>query len=54
MLSVSEEMIVYGTASRVLTLEGLVQSKQAAGRTKDLLILPELEALIRIKKKDEA
>jgi len=53
-LSVSEEMIVYGTASRVLTLEGLVKSKQAAGRTKDLLILPELEALIRIKKKDEA
>jgi hypothetical protein len=30
---------------RVLTLEGLIKAKRAAGRTKDLLVLPELEAL---------
>ncbi len=29
----------------VLTLGGLIKAKRAAGRTKDLLVLPELEAL---------
>jgi hypothetical protein len=29
----------------VLSLEGLISSKRAAGRPKDLLTLPELEAL---------
>jgi hypothetical protein len=29
----------------VLTLEGLISSKQAAGRPKDLRLLPELQAL---------
>lgn len=29
----------------VLSLEGLIRSKEAAGRTKDLLVLPELKAL---------
>jgi hypothetical protein len=53
-LSLSEEMIVFGMPSRVLTLEGLIKSKHAAGRTKDLLILPELEALLKIKKKENA
>ncbi len=29
----------------VLTLKGLISAKRAAGRVKDLLVLPELEAL---------
>lgn len=36
---------LYGCKVRVLTLEGLINAKRAAGRTKDLLVLPELEAL---------
>ena len=36
---------VYDCNVRVLTLEGLIKAKRAAGRTKDLLVLPELEAL---------
>ena len=36
---------LYGCDVRVLTLEGLINAKRAAGRTKDLLVLPELEAL---------
>lgn len=52
-LSFSEEMIVFGLPSRVLTLEGLIKSKHAAGRTKDLLIIPELAALLKIKKKED-
>ena len=30
---------------RVLSIEGLILAKRAAGRTKDLLVLPELEAM---------
>ena len=36
---------LYECKVRVLTLEGLINAKRAAGRTKDLLVLPELEAL---------
>ena len=36
---------LYGCEVRILTLEGLIKAKRAAGRTKDLLVLPELEAL---------
>ncbi len=36
---------IYGCEVRVLTLDGLIKAKRAAGRTKDLLVLPELEAL---------
>lgn len=36
---------LYGCDVRILTLEGLIKAKRAAGRTKDLLVLPELEAL---------
>lgn len=38
-------MMLYKCEVRVLTLEGLINAKRAAGRTKDLLVLPELEAL---------
>ncbi|MEO6590421.1 MAG: hypothetical protein ABIP06_14070 [Pyrinomonadaceae bacterium] len=30
---------------KILSIDGLIKSKRAAGRTKDLLVLPELEAL---------
>lgn len=36
---------IYGCEVRILTIEGLIKAKRAAGRTKDLLVLPELEAL---------
>jgi len=36
---------LYNCEVRVLTLDGLINAKRAAGRTKDLLVLPELEAL---------
>jgi len=45
----SEEIELYGMRCRVLTLEGLIKSKKAAGRTKDLMLLPELEALVEIR-----
>lgn len=36
---------LYGCEVRILTIEGLIKAKRAAGRTKDLIVLPELEAL---------
>lgn len=50
LLSFSEELELYGMACKVLTLEGLIKTKKAAGRRKDLMLLPELEALIEIRK----
>lgn len=38
-------MNLFDLECRVLTLDALIESKRAAGRTKDLLVLPELEAL---------
>ena len=49
-LSFSEEMMLFGMPLRTLTLEGLIRSKKAAGRGKDLRLLPELEILLRIRK----
>ena len=49
-LSASEEIEIFGMRCRVLTLEGLIQTKRAAGRSKDLMLLPELEALLEIRK----
>ena len=34
----------------VMTLEGLIVSKKATGRPKDLKLVPELEALLEIRK----
>jgi len=34
----------------VLSLEGLIQAKRAAGRVKDKLVLPELESMLEIKR----
>jgi hypothetical protein len=44
-LAASEPVELFGLSFDVLTLEALIASKRAAGRPKDLLVLPELEAL---------
>ena len=49
-LSFSEELELFGMRCRVLTLEGLIKTKRAVGRAKDLRLLPELEALLEIRK----
>jgi hypothetical protein len=36
---------------RVLSIEGLIKSKIAAGRPRDLYVLPELRGLSELKKK---
>jgi predicted nucleotidyltransferase len=49
-LSSSEDVELYGMRFSVLTLEGLIKTKKAAGRLKDRMLLPELEALLEIRK----
>lgn len=44
-LAASKPVELFGMSFDVLTLEALIASKRAAGRPKDLLLLPELEAL---------
>ncbi|MEZ5428147.1 MAG: hypothetical protein R2747_17880 [Pyrinomonadaceae bacterium] len=44
-LAHSEIVRLYGFDVKILSIEGLIKAKRAAGRTKDLLVLPELEAL---------
>lgn len=41
----SEIKSLLGFQVKVLNVESLIKAKRAAGRTKDLLVLPELEAL---------
>jgi hypothetical protein len=41
----SEQVELFGATFSVLTLDALIVSKRAAGRPKDLIVLPELEAL---------
>lgn len=50
-VNVSEWKDVEGNKFRVLTLDGLIRSKKAAGRKKDLNALPELEGLQELKEK---
>jgi predicted nucleotidyltransferase len=44
-LTQAEEIEVLGRQFWVLTIEALIRSKKAAGREKDLRLIPELEAL---------
>ena len=44
-LKSSEIKVLFGLPIKVLSIDGLIKAKTAAGRTKDLLVLPELEAL---------
>jgi hypothetical protein len=48
-LAKSEERTVYGLRVRVLTIEGLIAAKKAAGRGKDLQHLLELEELKKLR-----
>jgi predicted nucleotidyltransferase len=50
-LAASESKVVYGVVCRVLSLEGLIKAKIAAGRPRDLYVLPELRALNELKRK---
>jgi len=49
----SDEIEVFGARHRVLSLEKLIAAKRSAGRPKDLLVLPELEALRKYQQKAE-
>ncbi len=49
-LAFSEEMEIFRVPWKVLTLEGLIKTKRATGRAKDLRLLPELEALLKMRK----
>jgi predicted nucleotidyltransferase len=46
LLPFSEEMPAFGVSCRFVTLEKLIQLKRAAGRTKDLEVIAELQALL--------
>jgi predicted nucleotidyltransferase len=50
-LATSDVRNVGGVDCRVLSLEGLIKSKAAAGRPRDLYVLPELRGLNELKKK---
>ena len=47
----SDEVEIFGARHRVLSLDKLIAAKRSAGRPKDLLVLPELEALLRSQRK---
>lgn len=49
----SEVFELYERQVRVLSIEALIAAKRAAGRTKDLLVLPELEALLEVLSDEE-
>jgi hypothetical protein len=53
-LALSECIDLYDRPCRVLSLEGLIRSKRAAGRSKDLSALHEIEALREMKRKGSA
>ena len=46
----SETVEIAGQPIRVLTLEALIRAKRAAGRDRDLRAIPELEALLELRK----
>ncbi len=50
----SEQVLIYGREHKVLRLEALIRAKKAAGRQKDLNALPELEALLELKRRASA
>jgi hypothetical protein len=49
----SDEVEIFGYTFRVLSLEKLIDAKRAAARTKDLLVLPELEAILEYQRTSE-
>ena len=51
-LMVSVEVEAFGRRLRTLDLPALIRAKKAAGRPKDLLVLPELEGLLEAERED--
>jgi hypothetical protein len=49
----ADVMELFGYRYQVLSLTKLIAAKRAAGRTKDLLVLPELEAILELQKSEE-
>ena len=49
----SEAMAIFEMNCLVLSIEGLIRSKKAAGRDRDLEVLPELEGLLDLRKRSE-
>lgn len=49
-LKFSETMEIYGMDCKVLTIDGLIKSKEAAGRQKDEAVIKELRALQEIQR----
>lgn len=50
----SDVMAIFGMDCRVLSLQALIRSKKAAGRKRDLEVIPELEGLLDLRKKTQA
>ena len=50
----ADTQVINGMQIAVLSLVGLIKSKKAAGRPKDLYVLPELEGLEQLKRKTGA
>jgi hypothetical protein len=50
----SDVMAILGMDCRVLSLQALIRSKKAAGRKRDLEVIPELEGLLDLQKKNQA
>lgn len=50
----ADTQMIDGMQIAVLSLAGLIKSKKAAGRPKDLYVLPELEGLEQLKRKTGA
>ena len=53
LVAFSEGIEIFEISCKVLTLEGLIKAKQAVGRAKDLKLLPELAALLEIRKAEK-
>ena len=47
----SDEASILGARYHILSLEKIITAKEAAGRPKDLLALPELKAILELRKK---
>ena len=49
----TQELTIFGTTCRTVTLERLIQLKRAAGRPKDIEAIAELQALLEARRKTE-
>lgn len=49
----SDVMAVFEMDCQILSLEGLIRSKKAAGRERDLDVIPELEGLLDLRKRSK-